>query len=121
MYRGIVFWFVVITFLITGTYAFGHAPLFTPEENAWLDRQRARDGTKCCDERDAHVGVNVRWRMNGGRFEVFIMDAWHPVPPGRLHRHDPNDPSPWPGEALLFFTPFPQGPSIWCFRPGQVS
>ena len=87
---------------------------FSAEENAWLNRQRAVDGMKCCDERDAHVSPDVEWRHVGGRYEVRIRGAWVPVPEGRIMREDPADPSPWGQAALLFHSP--QG-IIWCFRP----
>ena len=103
------------------TAATGHGLGFTREENAWLDRQRAIDGTKCCDERDAHVGENVEWRMVGGRYEVFVNGGWFPVPPERVMRSNPDDPSPWGSAALLFYSPgvhWPNGFMLWCFRPG---
>jgi hypothetical protein len=100
--------------------AAAHERRFTPEENAWLNRQRAVDGTKCCDEHDAHVGQRVRWRMVAGGFEVHVGGAWLAVPPGRMMRRAPGDPSPWGVEALLFYSPapyLPAGVQIWCFSP----
>lgn len=100
--------------------AAAHSPSFTAEENAWLNRQRSHDGTKCCDETDAHVGMAVEWRMTGGRYEVRINGGWHAVPPGRVMQHNPSDPTPWPGQALLFYSPTPwvaQGFQLWCFYP----
>jgi hypothetical protein len=97
--------------------AAAHDRGFSREENAWLNRQRAVDGTKCCDEHDAHVGLRVTWRMQGGRFQVRIGTEWRDVPPGRIMRHDPADPSPWGSEALLFYSPTGGGPMIWCFSP----
>lgn len=100
--------------------AAAHRVEFTPAENEWLNRQRAVDGTKCCDETDAHVGLSVEWRITGGRYQLRIAGAWVDVPPGRIMRHDPADPSPWPGEALAFYTLspfFPGGFRLWCFRP----
>lgn len=93
--------------------ALGHG--YTAEENAWLERQRALDGTKCCDRSDAHVSPDVEWRSpDGRRYEVRIGGTWVPVPPGRIMREDRADPSPWGQAALLFHSP--QG-VIWCFRP----
>ena len=109
--------------LLAGPAA-AHQQHFTPEENAWLHRQRAVDGTKCCDEHDAHVGERVAWRMAAGAFEVRINGAWLPVPRGRMMRHDPDDPSPWGSEALLFWSPAPHlpgGVSIWCFSPEPLT
>jgi hypothetical protein len=111
---------VALALLILASSAAAHSPRFTAEENAWLNRQRAHDGTKCCDETDAHVGQFVEWRMSGGHYEVHINGGWHRVPAGRLMRHDPADPTPWPGAALLFYTPTPhvlEGFTLWCFYP----
>jgi hypothetical protein len=63
--------------------AFAHGN-FTPEEEAWLERQRAVDGTKCCDRHDAHVGQNVEWRLQGGRYQVRIQGEWRDI--GDKHR-----------------------------------
>lgn len=104
--------------------AWGHGQTFTADENAWLNRQRAVDGTKCCNERDAMVGEVVDWRLRGGVYEVLIQGAWRPVPPGRLMRHNPADPSPWPGQALLFWSPAPSHPDgfhLWCFYPEPLT
>lgn len=101
-----------------------HGPLFSQDENAWLNRQRAVDGTKCCDRNDAHVGQNVEWRIVGGRYQVRIRDEWRDVPPGRIMQHNPSDPTPWPGEALLFWSPSPHvesGFHLWCFFPEPLT
>jgi hypothetical protein len=109
-------------FLIAGaSCAFGHGYDYSDEENAWFNRQVAIDGTKCCDRHDAHVGENVDWRMVGGHFEVHVMGRWHRVPPERIMRSVPEDPSPFGSAALLFWSPAPwseSGFSLWCFRPG---
>jgi hypothetical protein len=100
--------------------AAAHGPDFTEAEKAWMERQRARDGAKCCNEHDVHVGMVVEWRTRAGRFQVRIAGEWHDVPPGRIMRHDPADPSPFPGQALLFYTPspwVPNGFTLWCFQP----
>jgi hypothetical protein len=103
--------------------ALGHGYNYSPDENAWFNRQLAIDGTKCCDESDAHVGENVDWRMVGGHYEVYILDGWHRVPPERVMRSNPDDPSPFGSAALLFWSPAPhttRGFMLWCFRPGVV-
>lgn len=100
--------------------AVAHDLRFSPEENAWLDRQRGQDGTKCCDETDAHVGLDVEWRMQGGHYWLRIAGMWVQVPPGRLMRHNPADPTPWPGRAIAFYSlgpHFPGGYRLWCFYP----
>lgn len=98
--------------------AAAHGQHFTQDEIAWLNRQVAVDGMKCCDETDAHVGTRVSWRIEGSRYQVRIQGAWHDVPPGRVMRSQPDDPSPWGGEALLFYSPRTGGGiSLWCFRP----
>ena len=83
--------------------------------NEWLNRQVAIDGMKCCDEHDTEILADFRWRMVGGRYEVEIDGAWVPIPPGRVMRPNPADPTPYQ-EALLFRT----GPSIWCFMPAPL-
>lgn len=105
----------VIVLALTAVGAIGHESRFSPEENAWLERQYARDGMKCCNEHDVHVGVDVRWRFVNGRYEVMMDGRWTPVPEGRLMRHTPNDPSPWGAAPLLFYTPGQHAP--WCFLP----
>jgi hypothetical protein len=105
--------------LLAAALAHGHGPHMTPAEEAWLNRQHARDGTKCCDVRDVHVGQAVAWRMTPRGYEVEIAGAWHLVPPGRLLAPIPGDPSPFGAQALLFYTPNNVGapPAIWCFLP----
>ena len=102
--------------------AAAHGPHFSPEEVAWMDRQHALDGMKCCDERDVTIGLAVRWRMQGRHYEVLIGGRWWQVPPGRMLRHNTADPSPFPGEAILFYSPMPDGtPRIWCFSPPPLT
>jgi hypothetical protein len=48
---------------------------------------------------------------------VMIDGAWRPIPPGRLMQSRPDDPTPWPGRALLFRT----GQTIWCFFPEPLT
>jgi hypothetical protein len=105
----------VLLLLAVGAQA--HDAGFTREENAWLERQRAVDGTKCCNEHDVTVGEHVRWRITNGAYEVMIDGAWRPIPPGQLMQSRPNDPTPWPGRALLFRT----GQTIWCFFPEPLT
>lgn len=104
--------------------AMAHTPGLTADENAWLDRQRAADGTKCCDYRDVHIGRAVEWRIVGGRYQVRIRDEWRDVPPGRVLQPIPGDPGPFAGEALLFWSPAPhtaEGFHLWCFRPEPLT
>ncbi len=104
--------------------ALAHTPGLTEDENAWLDRQRARDGTKCCDYRDVFIGRAVEWRIQGGRYQVRITGEWRDVPPGRVMQPNPADPSPFPGEALLFYSlnpHWPDGYQLWCFFPENLT
>jgi len=97
-----------------------HGDHFTQEETAWMQRQYAIDGfTHCCDPTDVHVGQNVTWRMQGGRYEVLIGTEWHQVPPSNLMRYMPNDPLPenFQGQAILFYSVYSYGVRIWCFFP----
>lgn len=111
----LVVWVVVLVVAVS-VGARGHG--FSAEENEWLNRQRALDGEKCCDERDAHVAPNVEWRVTADRrgYEVRINGEWRLVPAGRIMRENPADPSPWGQAALLFHAPWAGGP-IYCFRP----
>lgn len=98
--------------------AHGHGPHYSAAEIAWMERQHARDGMKCCNERDVHIGQDVEWRMGAGGYQVRIGEAWHDVPPGRLLAPRPGDPSPFGAQALLFYSPTPGGvPRLWCFMP----
>lgn len=113
-----------LMYLAMAGAAMAHGLGFTDAENDWLDRQRAHDGTKCCDRHDAHVGQNVEWRTRAGHYEVRIRGEWRVIEPGRLMRHNPDDPTPWPGEALLFWSPIPSHPDgfiIWCFFPEPLT
>ncbi len=94
-----------------------HGGPFTSEEIAWMERQHALDGTKCCNEHDVYVGQMVQWRIHRGHYEVLISGQWEQIPPGRLMEHLPDDPTPFPGEALLFYSIYPSGHRIWCFFP----
>lgn len=104
----------VLALALLAAPAAAHDRAFTPAQNAWLNRQVARDGMKCCDETDAHVGLAVEWRIVGGGYQVRLGGAWVAVPPGRLMRPRLEDPSPFGAQALLFHSP--QG-LIWCFLP----
>jgi len=100
--------------------AVAHRQTFTDAENEWLDEQRSVDGTKCCDRHDAFVGEVVEWRITGGQYEVKVDEVWRPVPPGQILIPSPDNPSPWPGQALLFYSRNPHyrgGLMIWCFMP----
>lgn len=99
--------------------AAGHGQRFSEAEIAWMERQRAVDGTKCCNEHDVRLGEGVRWRPSRDGFEVWIEGAWRRVPAGRRMAELPGDLSPFGGQALLFYSPSIVGgpPSIWCFRP----
>jgi len=103
--------------LLLAPAAVAHDARFTREENAWLNRQRAVDGTKCCDEHDVTIGLRVRWRMVGGAYQVQIAGQWRDVPPGRIMQHIPGDPSPFEGQALLFHT----NGILWCFSPEPLT
>jgi hypothetical protein len=100
--------------------ALGHSQRFSDEENDWLNEQQSVNGTKCCDRHDAFVGQDVEWRIRGGQYEVLIDDEWRPIPPGQILDIDPANPTPWPGQALLFYSRNPHyrgGVMIWCFMP----
>lgn len=104
--------------------AAAHTPGLTAEENDWLDRQRARAGMKCCDYRDVFIGRAVEWRMVAGRYQVRITGEWRDVPEGRLMMPREGDPSPFGGEALLFYSlnpSWPAGYQLWCFMPEPLT
>ena len=117
-----IFWLAYfIVLLLAAGHAFGHQAQhggpFTNDEIEWMERQHARDGIKCCNERDVYVGQVVEWRMSRGHYEVKISGNWQQVPAGRIMQHIDGDPSPFPGEALLFYSIYPSGLNIWCFSP----
>lgn len=102
--------------------ALAHDHAFTAAENAWLNRQYALDGMKCCDETDAHVGHHVEWRLIGGQYEILIAGRWVAVPAGRVMRHNPADPTPWPGQAIAFFQVGPgELVRLYCFFPEPLT
>lgn len=115
-----IFWLAYFAVLVLAAgHAFGHGEHFTHDEIEWMERQYARDGEKCCNERDVFVGQNVTWRINAARthYEVLIQDTWQQVPTGRIRNVNPDDPSPFGHEALLFYSIYPSGLRIWCFSP----
>lgn len=106
--------------LFLPTLVNAHDRGFTDAENEWLDRQRSVDGTKCCDRHDAFVGHAVEWRLRGGNYEVEIDGTWFQIRPGAMLVPEAGDPTPWPGQALLFYSRNPGyrgGVMIWCFMP----
>lgn len=123
--------FLLATLALLPTGALAHlqhaATPVTPEENDWLERQRAVDGTKCCNDRDIYVGQDVEWRIvrdgHNIHYEVMIAGIWRRILPGRILRPDPSDPSPFGSQALLFWMPSPhtlEGYRIFCFRPDSL-
>lgn len=92
---------------------------FDSDEVAWMNRQRSVSDVKCCDEHDVYVGVRAIWRNAApGRFEVFVAEVqrWVEVPEGRMQRMVLDDPSPWGGEAIVFYSVYADGVRIWCFN-----
>lgn len=87
------------------------------QHNDWLERQRSADGTKCCDQGDVEVLVDVRWRIRGAGYQVLVDGAWVDVPPGRVLRPNFLDPNPY-GVALLFRPR--HGGMMWCFAPAYL-
>jgi hypothetical protein len=122
MSKGGLFWLAYIA-LIVGAMLFAHRVAahgnYTHEEIEWMERQNARDGEKCCNEHDVHIGQDVTWRINAARthYEVQISGQWHQVPTGRIRAIDREDPSPFGSEAILFYSVYPSGLRIWCFNP----
>ena len=101
------------------TVSLAHSGHFTHEENDWLNRQHSRSGVKCCDMHDVHIGQNVEWRINNqGQYEVKVNEQWYVIQEGTIMRRNPNDPSPFGNQALLFYSPnMSGGIFIWCFSP----
>lgn len=124
-YRAVVFWFSIITFLLCGSVAFGHPTdhpqhgNYTQEEINWMKRQRNVQGQWCCGDINFTVLEDPRVRVRGAQYEVNILNRWIPVPPGSLHRFRADDPSPFPGEILLFFSTHGEHVTIWCLT-GQT-
>lgn len=97
-----------------------HGVHTSPEENEWMNRQHSVSGTKCCDERDVSVGIMVNWRINVGTYEVQIGDRWVPIGAENIMANVANDPSPFGGQALLFYSIIGDNLYIWCFRPENL-
>jgi len=116
MNRNIFGFTALLLFLLCAGYAWAHGPDYTPEETQWMERQHAVDGMKCCAPYDFHVLQDPEWRMHAGHYEIRHNNEWHRVPAGRLLAHNPADPTPFPGIALLFRTSHLR-PTVWCFFP----
>lgn len=121
MHRALVFWFSLIAFAFCGAYAWGHATshpqhfTHTEEEYVWIKRQKSVDGRWCCGPENIHIVHTPQLRVRNGRYEVYLLEQWVPVPPGSMHRYDPTDPSPFPGEILLFLSTDGVGNvTVWC-------
>ncbi|MBY0310068.1 hypothetical protein K2Q16_02915 [Patescibacteria group bacterium] len=107
---------MVAALAVKSTPAGAHGPQYTPAEAEWMMRQYAVDGMKCCAPYDFFVLQDPEWRMNNGHYEIRYNNEWHRVPAGRMMRHNPQDPTPFPGITLLFRN---NGvpPTIYCFFP----
>lgn len=120
MERRIVFWFVIITFLVCGGYAFGHSTdhpqshTLTEAEHTWMKRQRNVQGQWCCGPENVTLVEDPHLRVRNGNYEVHLLGRWVVVPPGAMHRYRAEDPSPFPGEVLLFFSTRGDEITIWC-------
>jgi hypothetical protein len=113
---------LVVAGLLFGWDAFAHGDHFSADEIAWMERQRAVDpAIKCCNERDVHIGVRVRWRVAADGYEVEIAGRWHAVPASRMMRHRADDPSPFGSAAILFYSRFGDSLHIWCFSPEPLT
>lgn len=120
MERRIVFWFVIITFLVCGGYAFGHSTdhpqshTITEAEHRWMKRQQSVSGRWCCGPENVTLVEDPHLRVRNGNYEVHLLGRWVVVPPGAMHRYRAEDPSPFPGEVLLFFSTRGDEITIWC-------
>ena len=111
---------LMLLFFLLGE-ALAHGQQFTQEENDWMERQNAVDGTKCCDRHDVHFLDSPNWRMKNAGYEVLVEGKWHEVPPGRTRAINPEDPSPFgDGQALLFYSVHSDVVYIWCFTPSTL-
>ena len=118
MLRILLWLLILVTTLAAHTT---HAHIDHSAHNEWLDRQRALDNTKCCALYDLHVLTDVEWRIHGGSYEVRIRNSWHTVPPGRMLDPKPDDPSPFAGHAIVFYTLYTDGRvQIYCFQPPDL-
>jgi hypothetical protein len=111
----------VAILLLCAGYAWGHATnhpqhhLYTEEEYVWIKRQRSVDGRWCCGPENIFIVEDPHLRVRGGRYEVHLLNQWVPVPANSMHRYNADDPSPFPGEVLLFFSTDGQGSvTVWC-------
>jgi len=120
MYRNLVFWFSLVAFALCGGYAWSHATdhpqfhNFTHEEYVWIKRQRSVDGRWCCGPENVYIVEDPHLRVRGGRYEVHLLSQWVPVPPGSMHRYNPDDPTPFPGQVMLFYSTQGENITVWC-------
>jgi hypothetical protein len=120
MERRIIFWFVILTFLLAGGVAFGHSTdhpqheNYTAAEHDWMKRQRNVAGQWCCGPENVTMLEDPHLRVRQGRYEVHVLGRWVQVPPSAMHRIVPEDPNPFPGEILLFFSTRGDTITIWC-------
>lgn len=120
MERKLVFWFSIITFLLCGAYAWGHSTdhpqhgNYTQEQVNWMKRQRNVQGQWCCGDINVTMLEDPHIRVRQGHYEVHVIGQWVRVPPGAMHRYRADDPNPFPGEVLLFFSTEGQNVTIWC-------
>ncbi len=110
---------MIFGILLTPDKALAHIEM--AEHNDWLNRQNALDSTKCCALYDLHVLTDVEWRIHEGSYEVRIRNIWHAIPPGRMLNPRPDDPSPFAGHAIVFYTVYDDGRvQIYCFQPPDL-
>jgi hypothetical protein len=118
---------IVILLALSGGYAFGHTTQhpqrgdYTTAEIEWMKKQRAVDGTFCCGPENILMVEDPLYRVRGQgderRYEVYLLGRWLPVPPGRMFRHNPDDPPPFDGVFVFFATSANSNVvTIFCFR-----
>jgi len=118
--RAIVFWFSIVAFLLCGAYAWGHATdhpqahTMTQEEYLWVKRQRSVDGRWCCGPENVYIVEDPHLRVRNGNYEVHLLGRWVVVPSNSMHQYNPADPSPFPGEILLFYSTSGDTVTTWC-------
>lgn len=111
---------IALGLLLVIKTALGHATHhpqandMTQEQFNWVKRQKAVDGRWCCGPENIFFVEDPHLRVRQGRYEVHLLGRWVPVPPGSMHRYDPSDPSPFPGEVMLFFSTEGDNITVWC-------
>jgi hypothetical protein len=93
-----------------------------PDIHMWFERQTSHDGHfPCCSEADGHVLNEEDWRVQGGKYQVFLEDRWWDVP--REAIVDPGKGANPIGKPVVWYRHlegYDGPPHLDCFCPGTM-